>query len=1475
MNYKELVIFCSKKENEDLPVCRRLKRSEEEYDGAFGVGRGSPQDVDMYQQLQDEGFSEDEIQAALNPTPTLPNSDSFPSFRRSLADSQSSNTAESLLAAQGALSSTAPVLDTVIDTLEGAGASGVRRTARGLQSTSSRTMYTRLAADDPVVTTTASEAAAIEEAAAAEAAEAARAEAAAAAAEAAAADAAEAAAAAAAEDAAAAEAAAAEAAAAEAAAAEAAAEAAAAERTAEAARQATLTQRALRSQTFTDALAAASEELGAEIRLPTYMKQMLLDDLSVEANVAKFQLKITDAYKFMAESYTAPFTEAGDAVAAANGAVDTATSLVETKYNSVLLKQGALDDLLTNDPFSPEIPSLREELRTAKTALNTSKLELADKLATLGSKNESMIITQKTYNTKMGTINGKFVKSVKTMTLNNAGEVAESVAQGVLDDADNLLNDFPSYTAEKQATFLNSIETDVEQTNVAIEELNSKVSTQTDLLQTRKSQLDIAEAMGEETQAQKFTKIKALTKAQTAYKAQLKAVNAAIDQRNTLVTTRESSLKFQTLEGERPGSAALKTFTTTEKLTTPVAAASDAKLTSLRTGFQAAGETEMTALNAENTLQQTRITTVTDEVKSLNNTLEIQETDIPASGAARQARQLRIRNTVARLSNATKKLNVTLGKANSAYRAANNYLSELRSNFTAVGTETTSLVSPQATAVASVDEALTRLPSAVTQNKSLMASLRTSRASSVALNAGSKTLNMSSRLGRSLYGFSGLHGVLTATRDLFRPASYAAAALPEALLAPTGRLTSALSRSSAFLKVARVALPFLRVAKSLIGPASLILEPILFYFQWQEASHMDDTYDANISLPDNYSMLISDSTRDNQVIRTPTHGLRDTGHDGYNSMDTCSYLTYLKHYAFDTGYFGMSIEEGKSAAEAYFSPYFAHFPNDWTPQAPSAAEAPLARRSIWAPEDTRVSQEYIADSLTNANSNVPEFNSNVESNAFRMFCFYYDYLVQVTSENIEAGYTPAIARARARDAGREFITAAENGHPLTVTRIATPPGSDQYTYGLISGYDETETAGALALLKNDHTAFKNTSPGALQQMGLPPEASSPDFVGSAAWLALVDTNPYYQEALITYSTNMATFQADAVVQSYRNLLQNVPAENTQVRDYLLYQLQILKGQYEGDLSDQYKGSISSMTDEEGAELYNAIFTNTDYISFQATWSSGTSVYTPLISFTSGDVPSWFSVGPNSAFLEYADNIPGEIENENLQNTLNLVQQLGVYDFTASVLGVGGKTSFNEDHVYTVQHFSDLEQVHADMLAWEGGDYDSLFGDYRLTGDDGNLLNNLYTTYRGQLVVEKVALAQEGAYNVLLSKIELALLHPELSFNALNEKDETGNSVSTVATMQLNGTQLAHQQALYNANPNIYLDYPPEVLQALGVNPNLSQGELQGAEDVGSNVAGGQAYTDDQVATFETLNEAVENNETPDAVGNETPEPASQ
>ena len=173
-------------------------------------------------------------------------------------------------------------------------------------------------------------------------------------------------------------------------------------------------------------------------------------------------------------------------------------------------------------------------------------------------------------------------------------------------------------------------------------------------------------------------------------------------------------------------------------------------------------------------------------------------------------------------------------------------------------------------------------------------------------------------------------------------------------------------------------------------------------------------------------------------------------------------------------------------------------------------------------------------------------------------------------------------------------------------------------------------------------------------------------------------------------------------------------------------------------------------------------------------------------------------------------------------------------------------------------FQDIQKLYDDMTTWNDETEISI-GDsinpYRLTGQDGSLLQNMYTTYRDQLIIEGVSSPNRGAYNIVLNKIKLALAHPELSFNILNVKDETGNSLTTIGLTQLNSNQLAHSQALYNKNNDTYIDYPPEILEALGLNPNLVNGKLDEGENVGSNIDGSQAFTDQQVDGYANIIDA--------------------
>jgi len=194
------------------------------------------------------------------------------------------------------------------------------------------------------------------------------------------------------------------------------------------------------------------------------------------------------------------------------------------------------------------------------------------------------------------------------------------------------------------------------------------------------------------------------------------------------------------------------------------------------------------------------------------------------------------------------------------------------------------------------------------------------------------------------------------------------------------------------------------------------------------------------------------------------------------------------------------------------------------------------------------------------------------------------------------------------------------------------------------------------------------------------------------------------------------------------------------------------------------------------------------------------------------------------------------------------------------LGVDGNKLFSANNSYTKYTFQDIQKLYDDMITWNDEteiSIEDLINPYRLTGQDGSLLQNMYTTYKDQLIIEGVSSPNRGAYNILLNKIKLALAHPELSFNILNVKDETGNSLTTVGLTQLNSNQLAHAQALYNKNNDTYIDYPPEILEALGLNPNLSNGTLTNNENVGSNVVGGQEFTDDQVDGYANIIDAAD------------------
>jgi hypothetical protein len=1068
----------------------------------------------------------------------------------------------------------------------------------------------------------------------------------------------------------------------------------------------------------------------------------------------------------------------------------------------------------------------------------------------------------------MAAINGKAVPSNLAATNNAAAELSSTNAEAALTEANTVLNDFPDYVAQKETAFLDSQETSLGELNKTINDYDPEISTARSTLATKKTILDGKNLLPETTAEQQLAKIKALTTAQSEYSEALSSLNKLITDRNAAIASRDASTALDVVQTNRPLSTKLATYNTTPKVVTSVNADTNATITALKTSYAAAEETELTSLLGTHSTAKTLVDTEMGRVSSLNETLQLERGSVPSSsGAARDAALLRVRNTMARLANASEALSAASESASSALTAVTDAVTTIKANLASVGIEESSVPllndTIPTTSPTALQTALSRVTTAFSDNQALVAPLRMARAMGGVLTSPS-TLNMASQLGRSISQFSGLTDVALTTRALFRPSSYSLAALPESLLTPTNSITRALSSSSTFMTGLRAVMPFLRVVGALshvMGVVGLLMVPIDAVLGGIALMNADQTWEANHATATGaLSTVMTHSSRDNITMPSPDDSVTDHGHESESGTPSTSYLGYWSYYLGDgKDTIVNALQTNNSAAYVYFND-MAHYSRGSTSDSPieNFNYSTGVHVPVGAPEDTVNRLEIYQANMNNYGPDeyFPDYSDSRNYGAYNAATMFYDWMKQMYNANLADGQSSQDAASNAVATASEYVTSAiQDGTELVVSRSPLP-NSDTMLYSVMSSFTEQKTASVLALLKSQPTAYAGYSDFVLELMGLPPEAKNADFVTTQQFQDLVNDNPYYNQATADLIQNNQTVRSNSIVTSYQNLLRNIPEGPT--RDLLLYQLQNLKNTLPG-LSPDHQNVVSTLTADEAASLYNQVFANDEYISFRATWDSATTVYTPLSEFTSGAVPSWFSVGLNSAYLEYADAIPNEIENVNLQENVNLIQQLGTYDFTMSELGLNGTGIFNPDHTYQTYEFNNIQQVYSDMQSWEGSeDYASEFANYRFNGFDGLLLNNMFGTYRQQLQVENVAQTSQGAYQVLLNKIALAIQHPELHFHIMNEKDESGNSVSTVGVMQLNSNQLAHQQALYEANNDIYKGYPVAALVALGLNPSLADGALTDPnEDVGSNVPGGQSFSDNQVQQYAEVHAAVQ------------------
>ena len=1088
----------------------------------------------------------------------------------------------------------------------------------------------------------------------------------------------------------------------------------------------------------------------------------------------------------------------------------------------------ALTDLLVSDPLSTEIATLQATLKTQTDAVRTANTTFASKSHLLDGANAEFETSQREFNLASSALDSTFTDSdVASKLVDGGGQLAMD-ASDLVTGTTSYLDSFPSLLAAKKATYFTTLRDAVNKTDLDIQSMKDKLPALRDDVATKGSDVRAALLKPEVTADEQLAKLTALSDARTQYQTALQALQTQTTSIDEAVTTRNDSAGFQTLLKNKPSTSYL--------LDAAPAITDDS--TEFNEAYDTLSELHVTTMQSDlaslSDLADVSGTELTESASLLENTAAryktLQAAEPAVEGPAKTAWQLRMTNMEARLRNMGAEIASKAQDFDTQYETFTAAADKARIDFmTKLGytdAETTSLLSTSAPAIemASVDASVSASLGAV-PTSAASALLRQRQAASAG--ALGRTLGSTSQLGRAISRYTGATRLVQSIYSLVRPAGTFALPLAEMPLASSSFLASrGLASSSTLNAIARKTLPFLRVLGASAKVLGIVGLPVMVGLSVAEVIIAANAYNARKYVGGNYGMQISSSTRDNQIMKSPDPALNDTGHDQYYNdqedddniyVQSTSYLQWFNYYLNSTDMFQQSFTSGLNADHAYFT-NFASYTMDYTYSSSGSGRT------------AGVNSTRVATYL-------PHFGSDVETNAWRAFCMMYDSMNTDIKALVANGISQSDAITQVVDNTKAYVTAATTmDRPMYITRT-TETGQEGYTYAMLSGFNQEDKANVLAMIKNGES-LEGFGEGTLALMGLPSNAADPGFVDTQAFTDLCNANPRYQAALNTYQTTQLEMVAKATVSSYETLLSQIDPSETDTIRYLQYQLQLLRTANESTLPADMQAQTTSITPEEATTYFDAIYESPSYLSFVAAWQAGTDVQYNLNEFTqepgkNAHIPSWFSVGEDSVYSTYANSIPNELQNAALEQSVNLVQQLGIFDFTHGVLGSLGQGSFNETHTFETREFDDINTVVLELMSWtEDTDFGTQFSNYRLESADGVLLNNMYTTYKDQLILEGVADPEIGAYNVLLNKIKLADRSPLTPFRIMDEKDATGNSVRTVGVMDANKYEIAHVQALYNADNNLFLGTPEAVLQALGYNLNLTNGPLSEGEDVG-------------------------------------------
>ena len=603
-------------------------------------------------------------------------------------------------------------------------------------------------------------------------------------------------------------------------------------------------------------------------------------------------------------------------------------------------------------------------------------------------------------------------------------------------------------------------------------------------------------------------------------------------------------------------------------------------------------------------------------------------------------------------------------------------------------------------------------------------------------------------------------------------------------------------------------------------------------------------------MPDSYSYSFSTSTRDNMIAPLPdtvSHNdpMRDRGHDEYDGQDTTSFQQYFSWYTQPNNGSKLvnALTSGLNGDQLYDSGEMTTFHQGHSWSILDILTVTAAGAAMLIPGGQSVGSILLASAAT-----LPSvLHNNVEQQAaptnFKAaFTLFYGAIQNRYKAAIAAGQSPEDAANTAVAYGHTITSNVDTGRSLNI-------GVQNGEYTVQTGFNESDTASFLAAYELDPYVFWGMDETTLINMGLNGEmASDPHFMTTHddTWREMTTNNPFFAAAQVDTQTTYNQTLANATVDSFANLISNVPSEDP-AYGYLLQQLNAIK--QDPSISSNLSTANKQLVEIPANVDATLAITSPYFFSVNAAWQAQTTIYRNISSFQE-ELPNWFAFNT----IAPVEGLTSQ-DNQMLSQSATLMQELGVYDFNL--------TSSEGYHPESGQLFR-TTRVETDQ-------YDALLqqldGIRELGISIGNtVIDDVLVSYMRQYDREGATSSRSAAIGTVIGKIQTAQSEGRgLSFLSVSNPDTTLVRGSMV--QDLNSTQSSHYEALYNQDNTRWLGYDTNVLEHLGLNTNLANGALEEGESVVSSHSDASVQDtvdqfsnalDDQQATLSVISPEEEN-----------------